>query len=307
MGISTSGIEVLLASKRRGVAFGKTIMIGRQNVFVGRKELRHLLEKLGLASDAALLHCVSKSGEYAEPLFRALGATGVESMDASPYEGATIIHDMNLPVPDELRDTFDVVYDGGSTEHVFNFPIALANLMHLARIGGHVMMAIPANNMMGHGMYQISPELLFRAFSKENGFRLVQVLLCESRAINRWYQVIDPELIHGRGQVTNRYGIAAYVEAIKVGATPLQLAPIQQSDYSIQWNMGRENAVKEHRLARLDLLGSNALRQKLLEAFPGLVRAAERIHATHFSRYNSLRNTENYRRIPGPWSVGLDD
>jgi hypothetical protein len=306
MGILVEGVEVLLASRRRGVVFTRTAMLGRQNVFVGRSEMARLLARLGLQNESALFNCISRSGDYAEPLFRALGAEVVESFDASSYEGATIIHDMNLPVPGHLCDAFDVVYDGGTTEHIFNFPTALANLMRMARIGGHVMMTLPANNMMGHGMYQISPELFFRAFSKANGFQLKQALLCECRFIKRWYEAIDPEQVHGRGQVINRHAIHMYVEAVKLGPTPAQLAPIQQSDYAIQWSTGRENALKEHRLARLDPLGSTSFRHELLEAFPGLVRAAETIYGTHFCRYNSLGNTENYRRVSGPWKAGLE-
>jgi hypothetical protein len=30
----------------------------------------------------------------------------------------------------------------------------------------------PANNQMGHGFYQFSPELFFRVFSQENGYLL---------------------------------------------------------------------------------------------------------------------------------------
>ena len=37
-----------------------------------------------------------------------LGATEVDSIDASDYESATIIHDMNLPVTDAHKKTFDV-------------------------------------------------------------------------------------------------------------------------------------------------------------------------------------------------------
>src|SRR5437763_3852117 len=55
-------------------------------------------------------------------LFRALGFTSVESLDASDYEGADIVWDLNKAVPDSLKAKYDVVFDGGTSEHVFNFP-----------------------------------------------------------------------------------------------------------------------------------------------------------------------------------------
>src|SRR5262245_52181276 len=120
MGIVADSVRLLLDCRNRGVVFTRTLMIGRQNVFIGGVEFRRLLAKLGVDSDARLRDSVKRSGDFSEPLFRALGADTVESMDASEFEGATIIHDLNLPIPARLREQFDVVYDGGSLEHVFD-------------------------------------------------------------------------------------------------------------------------------------------------------------------------------------------
>ena len=93
------------------------------------------------------------------------------SIDASAYENATMVHDMNLPVGDELKQKFSVVIDGGTLEHVFNFPTAIRNCMEMLKVGGHFFAHTMANNFMGHGFYQFSPELFYRVFSPENGFR----------------------------------------------------------------------------------------------------------------------------------------
>jgi hypothetical protein len=44
----------------------------------------------------------------------------------------------------------------------FNFPVALANAMKMAKIGGHFAARTPANNQCGHGFYQFSPGLFYR-------------------------------------------------------------------------------------------------------------------------------------------------
>jgi hypothetical protein len=55
-------------------------------------------------------------------------------LDASPYEGADTIHDMNTPVPEAWHGRYDVVIDSGSLEDIFNFPVAIANLANMLRV-----------------------------------------------------------------------------------------------------------------------------------------------------------------------------
>jgi hypothetical protein len=74
---------------------------------------------------------------------------------------------------------FSVVYDGGTIEHVFNAVQAFKNGMEMVRVGGHFIQVNPANNFMGHGFWQFSPELIYRVFSAENGFNIRGVFLHE--------------------------------------------------------------------------------------------------------------------------------
>ena len=53
----------------------------------------------------------------------------VTSLDFSPYEGATVIQDIGASLREGLAGQFDLAVDGGTLEHVFNFPVAIANLM----------------------------------------------------------------------------------------------------------------------------------------------------------------------------------
>src|SRR5262249_39640930 len=138
-----------------------------------------------------------KGGEkalHAEPCFLSLGARAVFSMDVSAFEGATFIHDLNQPVGDELKQRFDLVYDGGTLEHVFNFPTALKNCMEMVRVGGRFFMHTVTNNWCGHGFYQFSPELFFRALSRDNGYE-VERMVVHRVGYGGWYEVNDPALV----------------------------------------------------------------------------------------------------------------
>src|SRR5262249_50656134 len=104
----------------------------------------------------------------------------VESIDFSNNEGATIVHDLGQPLPTDLHARFDLAVDGGTLEHVFNFPVAIANLMRLVKVGGIAYTNGPCNNLCGHGFYQFSPELMYRVFSASNGFEILFVRLAKA-------------------------------------------------------------------------------------------------------------------------------
>jgi hypothetical protein len=57
-------------------------------------------------------------------VFKSLGARSMASLEASAFEGAKFVHNLNQPVGNEFKQRFDLVYDGGTFEHVFNFPAA---------------------------------------------------------------------------------------------------------------------------------------------------------------------------------------
>jgi 2-polyprenyl-3-methyl-5-hydroxy-6-metoxy-1,4-benzoquinol methylase len=101
-----------------------------------------------------------------------LDAKNVLSLDYSDYEQCDIVHDMNQTVDPSLHEKFDAVIDGGTLEHVFNFPVAISNCMKMVKVNGSIFIFTTANNFLGHGFYQFSPELFCRIFSPENGFEI---------------------------------------------------------------------------------------------------------------------------------------
>ena len=56
---------------------------------------------------------------YSETFFTKLGFESVDSIDFSPFENASIIQDLSAPLAPELENRFDVIYDGGTCEHIF--------------------------------------------------------------------------------------------------------------------------------------------------------------------------------------------
>jgi hypothetical protein len=145
MGLDSSAVKFLCGAKSMGVDFFHTIMVGRQSFVPDRDTLEQISAVLGIHTNPVELW----RGKFSEQFFALLGAEQVSSLDASTYEGATFTHDLNLRLPASLSQRFSVVYDGGTLEHVFNFPQALKNCMEMVRIGGHFIQVTVANNFMG--------------------------------------------------------------------------------------------------------------------------------------------------------------
>ena len=238
MGLDTPAVKFLCAAKSMGVDFSNTATIGRQSFFPDPLSLRRVFSILGVSRDAeAFLH----ENPYGEAFFSLLGARCVDSIDYSNYEEATILHDMNTPISDDLRGRFSLVHDGGTLEHVFGVVQGLQNCLEMVRVGGHFSMANVANNFMGHGFWQFSPDLIFRALSPANGFRIKCVLLHEAVAGGAWYLTADPAEVHSRVELRN--SLPTYIMALAQRASEAKVfaIPPQQSDYEALWAAQRKD------------------------------------------------------------------
>jgi len=232
MGFLTASCQVLLhARKHLAVDLTRTLTLGRQELHMKVDDLRELAIAKGIGT-AEQLQRLDRSKGYAEPFLELLGAQRIESLDASDYEQATIIHDLNEPVPVALHGRFSCVIDGGTIEHVFHFPNAIRSCMDMLETGGHYIGITPANNHMGHGFYQFSPELYYRVFGTENGFE-VRVMLVKSAS--DWYEVTDPAVLRERTELVSSAPVTLVVIARKNKAMERFHTP-QQSDYVSAWS-----------------------------------------------------------------------
>jgi hypothetical protein len=108
--------------------------------------------------------------------------------------------------------------------------------MEMVAVGGHFLTMGPANNWMGHGFYQFSPELFFRLFNGNNGYRLVRLLACEAGPRAVWFTVRDPEIIRKRVGVVSRSRITLLVLAQRTERSAVLKTMPQQSDYVSAWS-----------------------------------------------------------------------
>jgi hypothetical protein len=244
MGIVKADCTFLFYAKTLNVNFESTCTLGRLKLYAEKSDISACLQKYGNGSRT--LDEVKFTDDYSEPLFEILGAKKFETLDFSSYENASIIHDLNVPIPKSLHNTFSCVLDSGTLEHVFNFPVAIKSCMEATKVGGHYIGITPVNNQMGHGFYQFSPELFYRIFSEENGFRIIKMLIAVTGQDDmEWYEVADPKNVSNRVMVVNNFPLSLMFIAEKISNKEIFASTPQQSDYTATWNAF--SSVKENK------------------------------------------------------------
>lgn len=274
MGIDLNCAQLLIRAKTNGASFEHMATLGRQELHASRPDLLSILRRNNYhPSPQCQVKLLDPTTVYAEDFFSVLGAKQVVAIDASDYEGAQVIHDMNEPIPHELESSFDLFLDGGTLEHVFDFPTASRNCMRTVRPGGRFISFTMANNFSGHGFYQFSPELFFRLLSGKNGYSVESCIEWEAIHGARFYQVPDPASLGTRIELTSRTGTYLFVQAKRVGDISVAYTP-RQSDYVEQWEASqaaqtvgtRDSTVISRNAFRAFLKKSRALHSGVLKA-----------------------------------------
>jgi hypothetical protein len=238
MGVDLNAIKSFKLLKESSISLGDMVTLGRQKIYAKPSTIKKILKNL--SSEELLELEKIQPGEYAEGLLnKVFQASKVDSLDYSDYEGASIVSDMNCPLGENLKNKYDLVFDGGTLEHVFNFPVAIKNAMEMLKVGGHFLSITCGNNLAGHGFYQFSPELFFRIFSEENGFEIVHIFLAEKdvfRNKTTWYKVKDPEQVRARTTLRNSKQTEIIVLAKKIKVKEIFTNNPYQSDYLTLWS-----------------------------------------------------------------------
>lgn len=313
MGVTAAAAEFLIEARMSGADFERTLTIGRQGLFASPHTLRAMLDRHACwpaGQSVRDFYASFTSPLYVDPFLHALGAREVTAMDAADYEGAELVHDLNHPVPADLHERYSVVFDGGSLEHVFNIPVALANCMEMVAPGGHLILYVVANNAFGHGFYQFSPELFFRALCADNGFELERMVALEhlvglSKVLGcgyafqtggGWYEVKDPRAVGERHVLISRRPVELLVCAKRTEVTTVFASYPQQSDYVALWNkaskgVGASRGLGRRALAALRQAIPAHLRARLsLDLLPRAVRPLDPLRYRHWARMASFDN-----------------
>jgi SAM-dependent methyltransferase len=182
MGILRSQAGLLLEHHRNHPFSGRLVQFGRQEIMFSLSDLEPLLRewKVEPANRAELAGITDRARPLTDrEFFGVFGFDEITSLDYQAVAESDIVADLNRrPLPESCRGRFDVVFDGGTMEHVFHVPNLLANVVDLLAEGGRVIHTNPASNSVDHGFYCFSPCLYYEYYSA-NRFELEAVKLLD--------------------------------------------------------------------------------------------------------------------------------
>ncbi|MCX6806456.1 MAG: hypothetical protein NTY56_03355, partial [Patescibacteria group bacterium] len=79
--------------------------------------------------------------------FSSFGSSKLSVLDVTDYEGATIIHDMSVPVPNEYQNRYEFIFNGSILDNMFDPAQAMRNISQMLSPSGRVMHIEMATNL----------------------------------------------------------------------------------------------------------------------------------------------------------------
>lgn len=119
---------------------------------------------------------LSRDFVHARTLFEAFGIAEYLDMDKFDSDRPILLHDLNDPVAGDLHERFGLVFDGGTTEHIFDVKQVMSNIVVMLKPGGCVVHL--CSFTLDHGFYAFSP-VMYHDFYAANGFSDFECYLME--------------------------------------------------------------------------------------------------------------------------------
>lgn len=173
-GLSLMGIILqsagLLADENKRLKFsGDLLQLGKQTIGFSESEFAKFLDIWDLNVPRQKDVRSKYENIDSDLFFRAFNFSKIDSVDISDCDGANMIHDLNREVPTAWKQQYDVIFDGGTVEHVFHIKQSLDSIVAMLKPGGRIIHYCVSSNNLGHSFYMFSPTLL-NDFYSANGF-----------------------------------------------------------------------------------------------------------------------------------------
>jgi SAM-dependent methyltransferase len=175
MGLLASHIHFLSMENTKHPISGDVLTLGQQDVYTTIENAIRIISSYGISNTLgsdfdtkpkidSWIGTSLENNTNAQAVFTLLGADKVYACDYSDYENPDFTFDLNYPVGEEYKEKFDVIFDSGTLEHVFDVPAALKNINYMLKKGGRMIIFSPSSNSIDHGFYSFSPTLFFDYF-----------------------------------------------------------------------------------------------------------------------------------------------
>src|SRR5262245_50868112 len=130
MAIPAPLAEFIILEHARQPLGRRILSLGRQTILFDNQTLDRLLDTCGVKrlSDQITIDTVTTEAKLSpersfitdDSFYKAFTSSSYEVMDVTNYEGASIIHDLCEPVPDELIGQFNFIFNGSVLDNIFD-------------------------------------------------------------------------------------------------------------------------------------------------------------------------------------------
>jgi hypothetical protein len=234
---------------RKGSPFG---LGGRQSVFLTPDQIQDLALRYGFSRDC-LTGLFDENSIDTDTLrtrnsisdssyIRNLIGMETFSFDATDYENAGVILDLNKPFDAQLNplqlNKFDGLFDGGCLDNVWNPAQSQMNLASLLDSGGRIVNWVSASNWPG-AFCMVSCEWLL-SFYAINGFRNIRVYWFHPISDESNWPNLSAEVWRFNPNFTRRPDYNPYNAALKDSSHPgfvLAVAEVGDKKLPTEWEM----------------------------------------------------------------------
>ena len=237
MGLTVS-FAINLIECTKEIKKERVLCLGEQCFGFSVKDLINSRKKYNHNVDFDKFNYLDPNQELNQKLFfTTLGFKEIDTLDVNDYEGANIIFDLNQNnTPKELISKYDLIYDGGTLQHVCNIGNALKHLTKMTNKNGVIFHSNPCNGYIDHGFFQISPTLYFDYYLT-NKFKVIYSGIIE-QSIGRRVYPVRQELYHTLdgdfGPKNTPKGVLIFCAKKLIDNNEIEIP--QQGYYNSVWN-----------------------------------------------------------------------
>lgn len=149
--------------------------------------------------DAELLRDIeTRQGDALEAstmdYYRALGFAAYRTIDVNArYNSLVMDLNRDLALHYGFRETFDLVTNNGTGEHIFNQSAVFSNAHALCKAGGLMLHVLPFVNYLNHGFFSYNP-ILFHDLAAANRYEVCRLSIASNRGFEIGNHIGSPPL-----------------------------------------------------------------------------------------------------------------
>jgi hypothetical protein len=239
MGITPLHARLIILEHKRRALPPTVHLLGRQTVYLTVEGAGKLIRACGIEPrnasvelDVETRGAAARQGELVSDrmFFAMLGVTNVIAIDHTDYEGAEVIIDLNVPLPELHKDSVDFLFGGSVLDNIFDPATYMVNVSKLLRPGGRV---FDQNviSQVHHPYLLVTPAWLLDYYVV-NRFKNLQMYIVENAAgglFDHIYGVLTAsnEIVSDFGPPRGSLSLGVIVIAEKGSDSTADIIPVQ--------------------------------------------------------------------------------